>query len=251
MPKPFDRWTVLPHGPLQKLEDNLWMVQGKLGDIRRVMVVVRLADGRLVIWNAIALDEPEMKELEAWGRPAFLVVPNGLHRMDARIWKKRYPALTVVAPPGARKKIEQIVAVDRTDGDVGDGGVTLTFPACTGAREALLEVRHGSGTTVVINDLVMNMRPFGGVQGLVFKLLRFTAPTPSVTLPTRLLLIKDKPGLKTLLQQLAAIPGLKRVIVSHGDVLESGAAEGLRQALATFSWQRRRRRRRARPYGRT
>jgi hypothetical protein len=234
MPKPFERWTVLPHKPLQKLEDNLWMVEGKLGDIRRVMVVVRLRDGRLLVWNAIALEEPAMKELEAWGTPALLVVPNGLHRMDARIWKQRYPSLTVIAPPGARKRIEQIVPVDRSDGEVGDAGVTLTFPACTGAREALLEVKHPGGTTVVINDLVMNMRPFGGIQGLFFKLLGFTGPTPRVTLPTRLVLIKDKAGLKTLLQQLAAIPDLKRVIVSHGAPIESGAAEGLRQALATF-----------------
>ena len=109
MPKPFDKWTVLPHKPLQKLEDNLWMVEGQLEQIRRVMVVARLGDGRLVIWNAIALGEPEMKELEAWGTPAFLIVPNGMHRMDARIWKQRYPSLTVIAPPGARKKIEQVV----------------------------------------------------------------------------------------------------------------------------------------------
>jgi len=235
MPKPFEQWTVLPHKPLHKLEENLWMVQGKLGNIRRVMVVVRLGDGRLLVWNAIALDDAEMKELEAWGTPAFLVVPNGLHRMDARIWKQRYPSLTVIAPPGARKKIEEVVAVDRTDGELGDASVTLTFPACAAAREALLEVRHaGGGTTVVINDLVMNQRPLGGFQGFVFNLLKFSGPTPSVSLPARLLLIKDKPGLKTLLQQLAATPDLKRVIVSHGETIETGAAEGLRQALATF-----------------
>ena len=80
----------------------------------------------------------------------------------------------------------------------------------------------------------MNMRPFRGFQGFVFNKLGFTGPTPRVSLPSRLILIKDKPGLKTLLQQLAAVDGLKRVIFSHGDTLESGAAEGLRQALATF-----------------
>lgn len=235
MPKPFDAWTVLPHRPLQKLEDNLWLVQGKLGDISRVMVVVRLAGGRLLVWNGIALDEPEMKELEAWGIPTFLVVPNGLHRMDARIWKKRYPGLTVFAPPGARKKIEEVVAVDRTDGNVGDPSVVLTFPECTRAREALMQVTHPDGAvTLVINDLVMNMRHGRGFGGFMFKLMGFTADTPNVPLPTRLLLIKDKPGLKTLLQQLAATPRLKRVIVSHGDVLDSGAAEGLRQAIQTF-----------------
>lgn len=235
MPKPFETWTVLPHKPIQKLEDNLWMVEGRIDRLRRVMVVVRLSGGRLLIWNGIALDEPEMKELEAWGTPTFLIVPNGLHRMDSRIWKKRYPGLTVIAPPGSKKKIEQIVAVDRTDGNFGDDSVTLTFPACTAERDALLEVKHaGGGVTFVINDLVMNMRHGSGFAGFMFKMMGFTADKPNVPLPTRMLLVKDKPGLKTLLQQLAATPTLKRVIVSHGDVLESGAAEGLRQASESF-----------------
>src|SRR5882724_1249737 len=124
MPNPFETWTVLPHKPIVKLEENLWFVEGQLGNIRRVMVTVRLKDGRLVIWNAIALDEPEMKELEAWGTPAFLIVPNAFHRVDARIWKQRYPKVTVIAPPAAKDKVAKIVAVDRTDGDFGDDSVT-------------------------------------------------------------------------------------------------------------------------------
>ena len=235
MPKPFATWTVKPHKPIAKLEPNLWLVEGQLDNIRRHMVLVRLGDGRLVIWNGIALDEPEMKELESFGTPAFLVVPNGLHRMDARIYKQRYPGLTVIAPPGARQKIEQVVAVDRTDGNLGDPSVTIAFPACTAERDTTMLVTHpGGGVTLVLNDLVMNMRHGKGFQGFMFKLMGFTADTPNVPLPTRMLLIKDKPALKTLLQQLAATPALKRVIVSHGDMLESGAADGLRQAIQTF-----------------
>jgi hypothetical protein len=236
MAKPFDKWTVLPHQPMQKLEENLWMVEGQLGPIRRVMAVVRLADRRLVIWNAIALEEPLMKELEAWGTPAFLIVPNAGHRMDSRIWKQRYPSLTVIAPPGGKAKVEQIVAVDRTDGDVGDPSVTLAFPACTAERDTIMTVKHADGrSTIVINDLVMNMRHGGGATGLLFRIMGFTSKTPQVSLPTRMVLVKDKPGVKTLLEQLAATPNLGRVIVSHGEILEGGAAgEGLRQAVDTF-----------------
>ena len=68
----------------------------------------------------------------------------------------------------------------------------------------------------------------------MFKLLGFTSDGPQVSLPSRLLLVKDKPGLKTLLQQLAATPQLARVIVSHGQTLETAAAEGLRAACDTF-----------------
>jgi hypothetical protein len=235
MAKPFDKWTVLPHKPVVKLADNLWMVEGRLGPIHRVMVMVRLSGNRLVIWNPVALDEPEMKELEAWGTPAFLIVPNAGHRMDSRIWKQRYPSIVVIAPPGGRKKIEEIVAVDRTDGDLGDASVTLTFPECTAGREALMTVKHADGnTTIVINDLVMNSRHGRGFSGLMFRMLGFTSKGPSVTPAARLFLVKDKPGLKTLLQQLAATPQLGRVIVSHGHMLEAGAAEGLREAVDSF-----------------
>ncbi|HEY2748392.1 MAG TPA: hypothetical protein VGL86_27400 [Polyangia bacterium] len=231
MAKPFEKWTVLPHNPIEKLEANLWRVEGRVDQLRRVMCVVRLGDGRLVIWNGIALDEPEMKELEAWGKPAFLIVPNGLHRLDCRVWKQRYPTLTVVAPPGAKKKIEEIVAVDATSADFGDARVTLSFPACTAEREALLEVKHDGGTTLVLNDLVMNMRHGPGFGGFMFRMMGFTGPAPKVVPATKFLLIKDKPGLKTLLQQLAATPDLKRVIVSHGDPIVDAPAEALRAAF--------------------
>jgi len=51
-------WTALPHGPIEKLEDNLWRVEGTLPKnppFKRVMTVVRLGDGRLVVHNAICL----------------------------------------------------------------------------------------------------------------------------------------------------------------------------------------------------
>ena len=63
----------------------------------------------------------------------------------------------------------------------------------------------------------MNSRHGKGFGGFMFKLIGFTSNGPQVSLPTRLLLVKDKKGCKTLLQQLAATPSLKRVIVSHGD----------------------------------
>ena len=103
MARPFTEWTVLPHGELDLLEDNLICASGFLrmppmGEVERRMTVVRLRDARLVVYSAIALDEAEMTALESFGRPGYLIVPNGLHRMDARIWKERYPGMKVIAP---------------------------------------------------------------------------------------------------------------------------------------------------------
>ena len=83
MSQPLTEWKVLPHGKLTTVEENILTVVGEipmpLANITRRMTVVRLRDGRLVIFNAIALDEDEMRALEEFGKPAFLVVPNGHH----------------------------------------------------------------------------------------------------------------------------------------------------------------------------
>ena len=91
MAKVFTTWTLLPHKPIEKLEENLWRVEGKMpdGKTQRAMVVARKQNGGLVIHNAIALEETEMKELEAFGKPEILLVPNRFHRQDSRIWKER------------------------------------------------------------------------------------------------------------------------------------------------------------------
>src|SRR5690349_16687696 len=114
MAKCFTEWTVLPHEPIEKIADNLWRVVGFMNDgkVQRQMVLGRMADGRIIVHNGIALEEPQMKEIEAWGKPSVLFVPNAFHRQDAFIWKQRYPEITVVAPAAARKGVSKIVKVD-------------------------------------------------------------------------------------------------------------------------------------------
>src|SRR5678816_655846 len=140
MAKPFSEWTVLPHGKLTRLEDNLLCVTGTLrmppmGDVERRMTVVRVRDGRLIVYSAIALDETEMAALEAFGTPAWLIVPSDLHRMDIKPWKDRYPDMLVVAPAGARTQVEKIVPVDATSVDFGDPSVRFVAVLGTGERE--------------------------------------------------------------------------------------------------------------------
>ena len=118
MTRPFQEWKVLPHGKLSQIDDNILTVVGEISmplmDLPRRMTVVRLNDSRLVIFSAIALEEDEMAALEAYGRPAYLIVPSDKHRLDAKIWKDRYPEMQVVAPEGAREKVAEVAPVDTT-----------------------------------------------------------------------------------------------------------------------------------------
>jgi hypothetical protein len=226
MPAAYRTWTVLPHKPIEKLADNLWRVSGTMGDgkVQRQMVVARMVDGRLVIHNAVALDEAEMKELEAWGKPSVLFVPNGYHRQDAAIWKQRYPELQVVAPPGSRKRVEKVVKVDAVTADApGDDTVKLRAIAGLPA-ESILEVRSGGDVTLVFCDAILNMPKLG------FPMSFFLGPTGRVSAPraVRWLALKDKRAFAKQLDELAATPGLKRVLVGHGKPVDTDPAGALR-----------------------
>ncbi len=239
MPKPFTEWTVLPHGKLSRLDDNLLSVTGDLhmpvGDVQRRMTVVRLQSGKLVVYSAIALDEAEMQALEDFGEPAYLIVPNDIHRMDAKIWKERYPELTVVAPAGVRKKVAEVVPVDRTTVDFEDSRTKLVTVPGTEEHEAALLVTTWSGTTLVVNDLIWNLNDRPGFGGWLFRVMGFTGSEPRIPTVVELREIKDKNALRRQLEKWARIPDLNRIIVSHGEIVTrdpSSVLINLAQALA-------------------
>jgi hypothetical protein len=234
MAKAYETWTVSPHGPIEKLTENLWRVEAPMPGtpIRRTMLVARLGDGRLVIHNGIALGETEMKEIESWGTPAFLIVPNAGHRLDGKTFKDRYPSMHVLGPPGAKAKIEQVVKVDATEADFGDDSVRYEILDGTGGGEGVLVVRSKGGTTLVFTDAVMNMQSLPGFGGFMMGLFGFTGPSPKVSMATRMLLVKDKKALRAELERRASTDGLVRVEVAHGAPITSSPGEALRGAAA-------------------
>ena len=224
MAKPHTEWTILPHGKLERLEHNLLSVTGTMnmppmGPVSRRMTVVRLADGRLIIYSAICLNETEMHALESYGRPAYLIVPGDIHRMDAKPWRDRYPSMTVVAPAGAREKIEKIVPVDATEVDFGDPAVRFMAMPGTGDQEAVLVFETAHGTTVILNDLIFDLANRPGFSGWLFKALGMTGDEPHIAFPVKLKEVKDKDAVSAPLEKWARLPNLRRVIISHGDII--------------------------------
>ncbi len=237
MAKAWSEWKVLAHEPIVTFSDNLLWVRGALPgmSLKRVMVVVRLAEGQLLIHNGIALDEASMAEIERFGKPAFLVVPSGIHRLDAPAYKKRYPALRVFTPRGSREKVEQVMPVD---------GCYEDFPASDVARferlngvndaEGALVVRSADGVSVVLNDCLFNMDTKRDVLGWLFTTAFGSAPGPRVSRLAKLAIIKDKKALRADFERLAELPELTRLIVAHEKVASGSDARTALLEAATY-----------------
>jgi hypothetical protein len=231
-------WNVLPHGPIEKLAENLWRVEGSLPgmSLRRVMTIAKRADGRVVVHSAIALEEAAMKEMQALGKPSFLLVPNAFHRLDAPAFKKRYPDIVVLTPKGARAKVAAKVPVNGTYEDFPpDEAVRLETLQGVKGGEGAMFVRSVDGETIVLNDVLFNMQkkpsdPFGWF----FTTIMGSAPGPRISRLFKLVAVNDKNALREDLVRLSSTPNLVRVIVAHGEMAKGPEASKAIRAGAAY-----------------
>jgi len=234
-----ENWTVMPHGPIEEIDKGLLTVAGEirmpLGRFPRRMTVIGLPSRRTLIWSAIARAEPEMSRIEALGRPSFLVVPSDSHRLDARIWKRRYPEIQVVTPLAARAKVSEAVPVDATEAIWEDPSLRFQTVPGTAGHEAALMVTRDDRQTLVVNDVIGHVRhPHGlGVHVMVWA-MGFGVAGPRIPWPIKRRIIRDPAALAAQFRQWADEPALSRIIVSHGDPIERDAASILRKLAASL-----------------
>ena len=231
-------WTVGPHGAVETLDDGILTVSGEivmpLGRFPRRMTAVRLSGGRSLIWSGIALPDAQMAQIEALGTPAFIVVPNPGHRLDAPAFAARYPRALVVTPPGARRKVAEVVRVDDTTGDFGDPDVTLVAVAGFDGKESALIVRRADGTTLVTNDVIGHVRhPQGLGAQVMVRLFGYGLRRPAIPRTIRGW-IRDKAALAEQLRSWAELPGLTRIVPSHGEPITRDPRGQLRRLADTL-----------------
>jgi hypothetical protein len=229
MPKINTEWKVLPHGPVKTVDDRILTVEGDipmpLGKFPRRMTVVGLGRNRSVIFSAIALREAAMKRIEQLGKPTFLIVPNGHHRLDASIWKQRYPKLKIICPPGARKSVAEAVPVDSTDDIMNDKAVSFVTVDGTGRAEGALIVRRKGATTLIVNDVIANVRHPPGIGAKVMaRLFGFGVKRPQVPRVVKRVMVENRRALAAQFREWAHLEDLRRLVPSHGEIIDRPTA---------------------------
>jgi hypothetical protein len=194
----------------------------------RRMQMARLGDGRIVFHNAVPLDEASMDRVEAWGTPAFLIVPNAYHRLDIHAFKARYPGMKLLCPAPARTAVSAVAAVDGnlsllpSDSELGHEPIRGTKSA-----EEVLISRSGSELSLLFGDAVFNLPHLPGIDGAILRMIGTTGG-PRVTWIGRMLMVSDRGAFADHLDRLAALPGLCRLVPSHGTPITTDAPSVLR-----------------------
>jgi len=237
-PRPY---VVTRHDPIERLDLNLWTVNGDVPDfpkgsgMGRRMSIVRLGDGRLVFHNAIPLDDQSLTQVMAWGKPSILIVPMHLHATDAAGFRERLD-LKVFTSKVTLDKVREIVPVEGTLEELPvDASLKCEPLAGTRFGEAAYVVKSGARSSLLFCDAIHDSRPGGGFHGFMFRVMGFTGDEPKVPPFFKLRAVSDKKALKADLLRLAETPGLVRVVPSHGGIVTSDPSRGGEGAVGN-SW---------------
>lgn len=166
---------VQPHGPLTPLLPGVWQVEGTMArnPLPRTMLVARLPDGRLWLHSVVALDEPTLAELTALGPVGWIVVPSGMHRLDAAVYAERFPEAQVLCPAAAQDKVAEVVAVHATCEAVLPAlGFRLHQPDGLKADELIYELPlQGGGAALIFCDAVFHLPHQPGFGGFLLRVM--------------------------------------------------------------------------------
>ncbi len=197
------------------------------------MTVMRLAGGDLLLHSPVALESELRRELDSIGRVRYAVAPNRLHHLYAGEVAKVYPEARLWVGPGLERKRPDLVFA----GVLGDeapaewkGEVDQVFFRGRPYENEVVFL-HRASRTLIMCDLAFNFGPrAAALTRLLMRLLRsYGRFGPSKLDP---LLIRDRRAARQSLERILDWD-FDRVVVAHGDVLESGGREALRQG---YSW---------------
>lgn len=234
-----------PLNQLKPVADDVWIVDGPLIRFGPAwlkmpfptrMTVIRIG-ADLFVHSPTDLTAELRAQIDAVGRPRWIVGPNRIHYWWIPPWHAAFPDADVYLAPRTREQAGSRIAFDtrtlaNTRGYPWDEAIA-TLPV---AGRYMTEVVffHRASRTLVLTDLIENFEPrklssfmrwltrFGGVQD----------PNGGMPRDMRLTFSGDRAGLRSAIEQMIAW-NPERIVLAHGRWYDKDGAAELRRA---FRW---------------
>jgi hypothetical protein len=222
---------------LRPLARDLWAAETRFRngpfEFGLRMTVIRLRSGGLVLHSPIRLEPQLRAELDALGPVQGVIAPNRHHHLFAADYPTGYPDALLFAAPGLAEKRPDLKFAE----ELGDESPALwradleqhLFRGAPFMNEVVFF--HHASHSVLFTDLVFNVaRNEGNLPTRIFfALLGATGRFG----PHRMmrLFIRDRALARGSVERILRWD-FERVTVTHGDVLEHGGREAVRNAFA-------------------
>lgn len=220
---------------MQRLDDRLWTTCDALSffglELRTRATVVALPSDELWVHSPIPLDDDLRAWLDDHGPVAYLVAPNRYHHLYVDDWIEAFPDATLCGAPGLPEKRDDLDFDHVLEEDDPPWGDALDQQFLEGVP-ALNEVMffHEPSRTLITADLLHNEDDPDSLMTRLYARLNGTLDQPGIGRMLRWFAYKDRHAARQSLEQVLTW-NFDRLIVSHGEVIESEARETLRHVL--------------------
>ena len=213
---------------LWHFEDRVRIMPGVWFPVRSV--VVRLPDGALLILAPLPIDDALAAELAELGPVRHLVAPNLFHHLYFADAQARYPEATSYGVRGFSKKRPDLTFDQQLSDEAPDAwGGALEPMAIEGTKVSEIVFRHPASRTLIVTDLVFNMHDaVTWTSGLFFRLLGVFGRTRQSPLWKNV--TPDREAARRSCDRVLA-KDFDRLVVAHGDIVETGGPDALRSGL--------------------
>ena len=239
---------------MNQFADNVWTVEGPKVNFFGFpyptrMVVIHLKQSYLNvnntkgcswIWSPIELSDKLAKEVEDKAGPVkFIVSPNKIHHLFLKSWADRFPDAAVYAPPGLerRKVADGIEFHARFGKDESEPPFADEIETCIISGSYFMEeveFFHKASKTAIICDLIQRFPEEDalGVKGMLMKMDGLVGKNGST--PREWSFSFWPFGKEALRTSRDVMLGwnAERMIIAHGDCVETNANPVIKQALA-------------------
>jgi hypothetical protein len=213
--------------------DSLWVAEMPFRllalEVGARMTVVRLSDASLLAISPIDLTPQLRTALEALGPVCCIIAPNRFHFLSVREYSKAFPDAARYIAPGV--KIADVSVSGTLNAQVEPLWSDVLDQAIFYGNKMEQEIVffHKESRTLILTDLCFNVpRAASPLQRVVARLLDIDGKFG----PSRLFRVttRDKRTARASRERILRWD-FERVIVAHGEVLESGGKAALQKAL--------------------
>jgi hypothetical protein len=197
------------------------------------MTILRLADGRLLVYSPVKMDESGYESVRQIGQVAHLYAPNLFHHTYLKEWAALFPEARVHGPHGLEKKCPgvEVHRYHGTSDEPAFAGTVKEF-VVEGCRLKESVLLYEPAGTLLVADLVHNVgQPEGSWTKFYTKAMGFYDQV-ALSRMIRWTAFDDRKAARASVQAILSHP-FERLIVGHGVPLLEGANATLSEA---YTW---------------
>lgn len=212
---------------LQTRDQDLKFYGIELGTRMTVMGI----EGQLLVHSPIRPTDQIRAELERSGQVRWIVAPNKWHHLFVGDFKAQFPEAEVYVAPGLDKKRPDIPFTRVLSND-------QDFPWNPSVSHRLIEGApfynevvffHAATRTLILTDLAVNIRESRSLKTRILLRLIGTYGRFGWSSLEKLIFIRDRAAFRRSLEAVLAWD-FDRIVLAHGETVESNAKEVLRNA---------------------